>query len=205
MCQHWGDRSGDDQPVEIAITIGLTRASSGGMHVWSRSALYQAMIHWGDLLLDAANQPLRVHRAMVRGEGRPEGLSVWAKGEAPGPLRARVEAQLEAQHQGLTLDVRLAGGRRLVWVRQEQHEEIRLLGPTGWRSLSPEPGNDLDHLLGAWATELRTGQGPSVSGAEGVAAMRFASDAIAAIENEGVAFARANEPRRVASPGLRER
>jgi hypothetical protein len=174
--------------------------------------LYEAMIHWADLVLELAGVPLRVQRIATRGGPPPEWLGVRAQGPSAGAAVATIELepQLAALRETLLLEVTEADGRRARWLRQASREEVQILDRGGWRLRSPEAGQDLQRLLRAWAKHcvaravrgdlrsrgveerapepwVQTVPARIVPAERGLAAMRFASEAVAELERAGVA------------------
>jgi hypothetical protein len=63
----------------------------------------------------------------------------------------------------------------------------------------------LERLLLRFGKTIGDKSSPIVSATDGVLAMRFAAEAVAALEVSGAPFERSAEPKRVASVPLRER
>ncbi len=199
-----GDRKGPRRPVAIEVVHRATATSPGSLRAWSRRALYELLIHLGDVALALADEPLTPRRASASGGGRPERVVVTSRGQGRTGVEATIELALDAPADGLRVGVRFADGRGLTWVREDGRDELEVTEAAGGRTRTPPRGGDLERLLTAWREHLRGGASPA-DGAAGVAAMRLASEMLRALEEAGAPFDRAAAPMRVASGPLRER
>jgi MoaA/NifB/PqqE/SkfB family radical SAM enzyme/predicted dehydrogenase len=200
-----GDRTGAHRPIDIAITHRAAPSSSASLHAWARGPLYELLLHLGDLGLFFAGVPLAVRRAEAWGGGRPERICVKARGEGPLAPSASIDLVLDAPADGLLVEVRLEGGRRIGWTREPGRDEVRIADAFGERTRSAPSGGDLDRLVAAFHASLAHAATPPATAADGVRAMRFAGEVLRALEASGAPFARATEPKRVASFALRDR
>lgn len=200
-----GDRSGADRPVEIEVIYRASPHSPAGLHAWSRTAFYELFIHLGDLARVLAGQTLSVRRATAHGGGRPERVSIRARAVAASNPNVTIELRLAEPADALDVRVRVADGRVFSWTRSEGVDVVEVADAGGKRTRTPPRGGDLERLLVQFRKTIAERSPPVVSAAEGLAAMRFAADAVIALEASGAPFDRAAEPKRVASVPLRER
>ncbi|MBK9260115.1 MAG: radical SAM protein [Polyangiaceae bacterium] len=200
-----GERTGADKPVEVEVFHRATPHSPASLHAWSRTAFYELFIHLGDLARVIAGEPLVIRRASARGGGRPERVTVRARGAGSMAPSVSIELLLTEPSDALEVRIRLADGRVLSWVRGAGVDAVEVADAGGKRTRTPPRGGDLERLLRAFGKTIREGAAPVASAADGVSAMRFAADAVTALEASGAPFERSAEPKRVASVLLRER
>jgi len=200
-----GDRTGDARPVEIEVVHRATPSSPASLHAWSRTALYELLIHLGDVARAVAGEDLRVRKAMAKGGGRPERVTIRARGAGPSRPDVTIDLALAEAEDALIVRVHLASGRRLSWVRSEGRDAVEIVDDGGKRTRTPARGGDLERLLAAFLATLEGARPPLVTAEDGVRAMQFSAEAIGALEAAGAPFDRAAEPKRVASVPLRER
>jgi hypothetical protein len=146
-----------------------------------------------------------VQKASAKGGGRPERVTVRARGAGPAQPDVTIELLLAEAADALEVRARLADGRRLSWIRGEGRDLVEVSDAGGKRSRSPPRGGDLARLLVAFRESVVGQNAPKVSAEDGVCAMRLAAEAITALEAAGAPFDRAAEPKRVASVPLRDR
>ncbi len=200
-----GDQKGANRPVEIEVVHRATASSPMSLHAWSRTALYELLIHLGDVARAMAGEDLQVRKAMAKGGGRPERVTIRARGAGPLQPDVTIELALAEAADALEVRARLADGRRLSWVRSEGRDVVEVSDAGGKRTRTPPRGGDLPRLLTAFRESHARGDSPKVSAEDGVRAMRLAAEAITALEAAGAPFDRAAEPKRVASVPLRDR
>lgn len=200
-----GNRIGDDRPVEVSVIHRATSQSPASLHAWSRTAFYELFIHLGDLARALAGETLKVRRAVTRGGGRPERVTVRARGTGSHALNVSVDLLLMESADALEVRVRVVDGRVFSWVRGEGVDVVEVADAGGKRTRTPPRGGDLERLLVQFGKTITEQTAPFVSADDGIVAMRFAADAVAALEAAGAPFERAAEPKRVASVPLRDR
>ncbi|MDC0741172.1 radical SAM protein [Polyangium mundeleinium] len=200
-----GDQKGPDRPLEIEVVHRATATSPASLHAWSRTALYELLIHLGDVAHAVAGEDLRIRKATAKGGGRPERVTLRARGAGPSQPDVTIELLLAEAADALEVRARLADGRRLSWIRSEGRDLVEVSDAGGKRTRTPPRGGDLARLLVAFRESVARGDRPKVSAEDGVRAMRLAAEAITALEAAGAPFDRAAEPKRVASVPLRDR
>ncbi|WP_170319914.1 radical SAM protein [Polyangium spumosum] len=199
------DRSGATRPVEIEVIHRATPSSPASLHAWSRTALYELLIHLGDLARAVAGEDLRVRKASAKGGGRPERVTVRARGQGPLQPDVTIELLLAEVADALEVRARLADGRRVSWIRSEGRDLVEVSDAGGKRTRTPPRGGDLARLCVAFRESVLRGDRPKVTAEDGARAMRLAAEVITALEASGAPFDRAAEPKRVASVPLRDR
>ncbi len=200
-----GERAGEDRPVEVEILHRATVQSPASLHAWSRTAFYELFIHLGDLAQMLSGETLEVRRAIARGGGRPERVTVRARGASSHMPNVTIDLLLAEPADALEVRVRVADGRVFSWVRSEGVDAVEVADAGGKRTRTPPRGGDLERLLLRFGKTIEEKSAPVVSAHEGLSAMRFAAQAITVLEASGAPFERAAEPKRVASVPLRER
>lgn len=200
-----GERTGGDRPVDVEVIHRATMQSPASLHTWSRTALYELFIHLGDLARALSGETLEVRRATARGGGRPERVTVRARAAGLFAPNVTIELLLAEAADALEVRVRVADGRVFSWVRGDGVDVVEVADAGGKRTRTPPRGGDLERLLLKFGETITNESAPIVSAADGILAMRFAADAVAALEASGAPFERSAEPKRVASVPLRER
>ncbi len=200
-----GSRTGDDRPLEVEVIHRAGVQSAASLHAWSRTALYELFIHLGDLARAVAGEALNVRKASARGGGRPERVTVRARGAGLHAPNVAIDLLLTEPSDALEVRVRLADGRVVTWKRAEGIDVVEVADAGGKRTRTPPRGGDIERLLVEFGKTITSGAPPIVSAEEGLQAMRFAAEVVAALEASGAPFERAAEPKRVASVPLRER
>jgi predicted dehydrogenase len=200
-----GARTGDDRPVDVEVIHRATMQSPTSVHAWSRTAFYELFIHFGDLARCLAGETLEVRRATTRGGGRPERVTVRARATGSQTLNVTIDLLFAESEDALEVRVRVADGRVFSWVRGEGVDLVEVTDAGGKRTRTPERGGDLERLLERFGKTIRDKSPPIVTAADGVLAMRFAADAVAALEVSGAPFERSADPKRVASVLMRDR
>jgi len=200
-----GERAGADRPVDVEVIHRATTHSPAGLHTWSRTAFYELFIHLGDLARTLCGDVLEVRRATARGGGRPERVTVRARAAGLLAPNVTIELLLAEVADALEVRVRVADGRVFSWLRGDGVDVVEVTDAGGKRTRTPPRGSDLERLLLRFGKTITTKSAPVASATDGVLAMRFAADAVAALEASGAPFERLAEPKRVASVPLRER
>lgn len=200
-----GDRSGADRPVDVEVIHRATMQSPASLHAWSRTAFYELLIHLCDVARALAGESLEVRRAVARGGGRPERVTVRARAAKSSALNVTIDLLLAEAADALEVRIRVADGRVFSWLRAEGVDVVEVADAGGKRTRTPPRGGDLERLLVQFGQTIEQKTAPFVSATDGVLAMRFAADAVAALETSGAPFERSAEPKRVASGPLRER
>ncbi len=182
--------------ARVMVRRFAPKGSRDSLPAWSRDSLFQLLIHHGDVaafLLDGGQ--LGVSRASWHGESPPERVRIDARSSLFPSLPVQIDLWFAAPSEGIWVEAKLQSGNLLQWTRRQHAEQLRVVGPAGERCRVPAHGGDLELLLAAWARSLRNGAPPPVSARDGVCAMRFANEAIAALEHAAIPFARSSEPK----------
>lgn len=196
-----GDRKGPLAPTEIAIVQRSASSSASALRAWSRGPFYELFVHLGDLAQFVAGGPLVVRKASASGSGHPERIFIRLGGAAA----VTIDVIEDSPDEGLSVDVRLAGGRRLVFTREGRKDELRVLDVYGGRTRSAPSGGDLERLLLAFRTHALDSSPPLATAVDGALSMRLSAEILRALESAGAPFDRSTEPKRVASFALRQR
>jgi len=200
-----GERAADERPVEVEVIHRAMAHSATSLHAWSRTAFYELFIHLGDVARVLVGEPFGVRRAVARGGGRPERVTLRGRGMGAHAVNVTIDLLLAESVDALEVRVRVADGRIFSWKRGDGMDIVEVADAGGKRTRTPPRGGDLERFLVGFGKTILEGAEPIATASDGVWAMRFAAEAVGALEASGAPFERSGEPKRVATVVFRER